>query len=442
MTPSLDHISTFFASYEEREAAFSRAVGFSLARRHAGPSVFWQDFSRISRGDMHSQGKNPVAYIPSNPRDCLAFGSPRQVLLASLMSAAKAVDITTNRIMDTARRFEISDLLSQPIRTLSGGETVKLALAKTSVSLNVFSHLVVASPFTWLSDINRHLLESLVIESNRKQKPISILALEGEGDLNTIGPMDPFVSPSPQTVPFALKLMDVRIPLTVSLRPLAARTENAVIDNASLDLLSPCLIVGDNGQGKSLLARTIAHAVSVKGSVVVNSPKSERPACLLFQDVLTQTMLRSFTALSRSARAKHSQRIRACYLEIQQNYIAALQQAPDINAMPIGHWADDPHDLMDIKAILVAARLCDRPAALILDEPDWGMSRASAVAFVSAVLATAHRQQTPVLLISHKPWCQSVTRSTIRVSRTPARDMQSAGSAVFRINLNMEESPS
>ena len=55
MASSLDHISTFFASYEEREDAFRRAVAFKLARRYAGPSVFWQDFSGISRGDMGPQ---------------------------------------------------------------------------------------------------------------------------------------------------------------------------------------------------------------------------------------------------------------------------------------------------------------------------------------------------------------------------------------------------
>ena len=108
----MDTISTYFNTYEDREAAFRRAVGFSLARRHAGPSVFWQDFNRIARGEKTRVKDNgSVAYIPSNPRDCLAFGTPHQVLMASQMSAANTGQIGKERILKTARQFEISSLL-------------------------------------------------------------------------------------------------------------------------------------------------------------------------------------------------------------------------------------------------------------------------------------------------------------------------------------------
>ncbi len=344
--------------------------------------------------------------------------------------------------METARRFEITGLLSQPIRTLSGGETVKLALAKTSVVMPLFSQLVVASPFTWLSDSNRHLLEYLTDLCDQHRKPPSVLALAGEGNLDAIDPSDPFIAPSPQVIPFTLKMTDVRIPLMVSLRPLAAHGAQAAIENITLDLRSPCLIVGDNGQGKSLLARTIAQAVSTKGQVSLESPLAQHPPCLLFQDVLSQTMLRSFDALSRRPPKDRTDDIHNCYLALQRHYARALKQASPNQIAPIGEWSDKQHAIVDTKAILVAARLADKPAALILDEPDWGMSRASAVAFVSAVLATAHRQQTPVLLISHKPWWCSVAGSMLRVTRTTAAQNQSSPSPVFTIRLKLETSPS
>jgi len=442
MNSSLDAISTYFNAYEDREAAFRRAVGFSLARRHAGPAVFWQDFNQIARSSNQASDNSAVAYIPSNPRDCLAFGTPRQVLMACHMSAADTGNIRKEQVTETARQFELSELLSQPIRTLSGGETVKLALAKTTVSMPLFSRLVMASPFTWLSNTNRHLLEKLHTVCSQYQKPLSILALAGEANLDAIGPSDPFITPAPPGIPFRLTMTDVRIPLMVSLRPLAARGAHARIENKTLDLMSPCLIVGDNGQGKSLLARTIAQAVATKGHVTLASPHAHHPPCLLFQDVLGQTMLRSFETLSRRPSKSHRNHIHYCYQELQKHYARARQQTDPDPVTAIGAWSDNQHSLVDIKAILVAARLASKPAALILDEPDWGMSRTSAVAFVSAVLATAHDQQTPVMLISHKPWWHTVTGSTLRVTRSPVSRNQSSASPVFTIRLELKTSPS
>jgi energy-coupling factor transporter ATP-binding protein EcfA2 len=440
MNSSLHHISTFFDSYEEREDAFRRAVAFKLARRYAGPSVFWQDFSGISREDTGPQETAYVAYIPSNPRDCLAFGTPRQVLMASLMSAGKSnARNTAAKVMDTACGFEIQDLLSQPIRTLSGGETVKLALAKTSVGMDDCSRVVVASPFTWLSQANRHLLETIVTQAHEKQKSISILALTGEGNLAPIDDKDPFLKPFPATIPFRLDLSQVRIPLSVSLHPLAGEAAHAAIENRSLALSSPCLIVGDNGQGKSLLARTMAKAISFKGDVTIESPASERPPCLLFQDVLAQTILRTFPALMGVMGGQQEERTRKCYGDIQQHYAAAAAHVPDVALPLIGDFENRMHSLLDTKTILVATRLAARPAALILDEPDWGMSRASAIAFVSAVLSAAHRRKTPVFLISHKPWWQTVTRSSVRVTRTMDKDGNTSSVPVFTIHLAKEE---
>ena len=150
-------------------------------------------------------------------------------------------------------------------------------------------------------------------------------------------------------------------------------------------------------------------------------------------------MLRSFPALSGAMTGKQGKSTRKCYRDIQQHYAAALKQSP-ANAIPlINDVENDRHSLLDTKAILVAARLSARPAALILDEPDWGMSRPSAIAFVSAVVSTAHHQKTPVLLISHKPWWRSVVHSCIRVSRSMAKDDNRPAAPVFTITLDMEK---
>ena len=81
-------------------------------------------------------------------------------------------------------------------------------------------------------------------------------------------------------------------------------------------------------------------------------------------------------------------------------------------------------------------RLCSRPAALILDEPDWGLSREDAIAFVQAVIAVAHRQQTAVMIISHKSWWSDMGASVLRVARR--RDLTDTGT---RIGMHIQLAP-
>ena len=86
--------------------------------------------------------------------------------------------------------------------------------------------------------------------------------------------------------------------------------------------------------------------------------------------------------------------------------------------------------LLEIKAMLIAVRLASPCRALILDEPDWGLTRACSVAIVSAAVSEAHRLGVPVLLISHKPWWEPVAASVLKTER----DGADAG-GTFRIRL-------
>ena len=433
MEPLHSH-STFFDCYEEREEAFRRQVDFRLARRYAGPALFWKDFSRISRSAMTDRASRVVAYITSSPRDCLAFGTPRQVLTAALMTAGESG--SDHCVHQIASRFGVSDQLAQPIRTLSGGETVKLAMAKTHIGLARSSHLVVSSPFTWLSAGNRYMLDDLVEYCRRIDKPFSLLALNGEDDLSPIGPQDPFLALDPATLRFNLRLTGVRIPLTLSLNPLASGAGHAAIEDARLVLESPCLLTGENGQGKSLVARALCGALAMRGMAVIEAPRASGAARLLFQDVLTQTLLRSFHALAGSGPVSNRGAVLGIYANIRSGYAEALKTTA--RSAGLSESDADRHSLLDIKAILVAARLAAAPAAIILDEPDWGLSRQSAIAFVSAVLSVAHRQGTPVILISHKPWWQPAARSAIAVSRTAGVRPEATDRPVFSIVLRCQ----
>ena len=292
---ALDFCTTSFSSFEEREEAFRRLVDFRLARRYGGPALFWHDFRRISRMPA-SATETYVLSITSNPRDCLAFATAAQVLTAAQMSAGGTG--AEKQLADTVARFELADLLPQPIRTLSGGESVKLALPKTCRSLRPEGKVVISSPFAWLSPASRRLLEYLVEQGRLRGSDVSILDLDGEDSLSAAAGADFSFAPGRNPVPFSLHMSGVRMPLTLSINPLAQDAPQAAIEDNRLELESPCLITGDNGQGKSLVARVLAGSIKVQGKAHITGETAEGRAALLFQDVQTQTLLRSFEALA------------------------------------------------------------------------------------------------------------------------------------------------
>lgn len=167
----------YFSSYESRETALGQSVGHLIPHRHNGPRRFWEDFKQIAGGGLPVGVLENIAYISADPRDTLAFGSPLQILTAAYMGVG-----TGCSPRQLAVEMEIETLLHQPIRTLSGGESVKLALAKSLAVSGVSSKLVVSSPFSWLSRANRALFDRVLDTYRHQQVPVEILALEGEDD--------------------------------------------------------------------------------------------------------------------------------------------------------------------------------------------------------------------------------------------------------------------
>ena len=432
---NLESCTTFFSNYEEREDAFRKSVDFKLARRYGGPALFWKDFRQISGTVTSPRNGDLVSSITSNPKDCLAFATAGQVLTAALMSAGKWGN--QDQIGDIASRFGIAGQVTQPIRTLSGGESVKLALAKTLLSIPSCGKVVISSPFSWLSSTNRYLLEDVIEQCFQNHKQVSILALDGEDDLSPATPDDLGFRSGQNVLSFSMQMSDVRIPLTLSLNPLADHVPCAAIDDTSLKLESPCLITGENGQGKSLLARALAGSLALQGRAVVGGVDTQGKVSLLFQDVQTQTLMRSFPVLAAGGRCTSKSSVFSIYNDIRDAYSLSLADTGASAGQFINEPGEKRHTLLDVKAILVAVRIAASPAALILDEPDWGLSRRSSIAFVDAVVTVAHDRKIPVLLISHKPWWQPLIRGCLSVSRTPGGNPASSDEPVFTVYLHV-----
>ncbi len=400
-----------------------RSVGHLIPCRHSGPQQFWKDFKKITRGDLPVGIRENIAYISADPRDSLAFGSPLQVLSAACMRAATDRPQAGCAPLELAAKMEIETLLNQPIRTLSGGESVKLALAKALAVSGTSLKLVVSSPFSWLSQSNRALFDRVLDGYHRQQVPAEILALEGEDDFAPIQ-AEAFRPGSVAKPTFRLLFAGARLAIGSPVNAVTDEQLYARVADFSHKLVSPCLLAGENGQGKSLLAKSLAGAVTVRGKAVIKSSRVTGRARLLFQDVITQTLLRSFNGIVASVKANRRGRTEKVYEKLYRACETQSGESGDGSAAR-------PRTLLEIKLILIAVRLAERPPALILDEPDWGLSRPDAISLVTAAIRTAHGLDVPVILISHKPWWQSIVGSILNVKKVPLNE----GDGPFEIRL-------
>ena len=417
----------YFTTYEALEEAFRRRVAGLVPRYHAGIRIFWDDFQRIY--DRPAPASEVYeAYITSNPRDCLAFGTPFQVLQGAWLSARRRTADPPDPPDKVAERFGLGAHLHQSIRSLSGGETVRLAMAKVHLLAACAGRLTVASPFSWLALDHWGDFRQLANRYRACGTDVELFALEGE---DTVAPAVAEEGTGPAALPFAWRLKSLHLDLGSLLDHLHDRPVCAEVANVDESLTSPCLFWGDNGQGKSLVAKALAGAISFKGEAAVRGPEGVRRVRLLFQDVLNQTLMRSMGQLVPRPRADETAVV---YDELRES----VQRRVVPSGRPLLPFAEKrknaaPLGLLEIKILLAAVRLVDRQSVLILDEPDWGLSRDDAVAYVTAVVHAAHGRGVPVIVISHKPWWQHLARS-VRCFRKEPTSPQDAGH-LFRIRI-------
>ncbi len=416
----------YFATYEDLEAAFRERVGGLMPRYHAGTRVFWDDFQQLYERPLTGGRENCEAYITSNPRDCLAFGTPFQVLQGAWLSASRRRPAFLAEPGRVAERFRLSDHLHQSIRTLSGGETVRLALAKAYLLASCASRLTVASPFSWLALEHWGDFRRLADHYRSCRTDVELLALEGE---DTMAPAAPDHHPDPAPVHFSWRLKDLRLDLGSLLDHLHDRPVRAAVAPVEESLASPCLFQGDNGQGKSLVAKALAAAIPYRGEAALLGSDGPLRVRLIFQDVLNQTLMRSRGQLVPREKAGDAARAYDAILDDVQGRMPASNGGLPSFAQQ-GRTAA-PLRLLEIKMLLAAVRLAEPRTALILDEPDWGLSRDHAIAFVAAVVHAAHDRGIPVIIISHKPWWRSVARS-VRAFR---KEAPPDGGSLFQIRI-------
>jgi ABC-type cobalamin/Fe3+-siderophores transport system ATPase subunit len=421
----------YFPNYEALEDAFRLRIATLLPRKHAGTDRFWQDFQRLLHAPPEGRAQRAEHYITSNPRDCLAFGTPRQVLKAALMTAAPS---TASRSLDVdamAARFGLLTHLNQPVHSLSGGETVRLALAKAFVTAARADRLTLASPFSWLSLNNRRFFNELARHCRDLDTPMEVFALEGEDSMTAAAPL-PDAPGGPMVRIFFHK---AGVVLSSLLDGLQNRRLRAAFADVDLKLRSPCLVRGDNGQGKSLLAKVLAGAASREGTVGLETEGQRGRVRLLLQDLVNQTMMRTFRQSADGTHAEADLTTHGLYDAIRDDMLASNVLDGDEICSFADRWASGkPASLLELKVLLAAVRLVGKPAAIILDEPDWGLRQASALVLVSGIIRVAHRYGVAVWLISHKPWWRNRAGSFLQIHKTSPR-AEDAAEDLFRIQI-------
>jgi energy-coupling factor transporter ATP-binding protein EcfA2 len=291
---------------------------------------------------------------------------------------------------------------------------VLLALAKAYVASAYADRLVISSPFTWLSLENAVLLKKVIDAYRSQEKPVQILAMNGE-DYDT--PLDTISWERPASVPFTVQLLGVSLGLGDTVSASGTSKWQARFRDTSLVLKSPCLVVGNNGSGKSLLACTLSRAIPHEGSATVKCRGRLGGARLLFQDVINQTLMRSFVRIARDKSPPDDASTTHIYQKLIREFIEYFSRSGR-DVPLIGHSeATASKSLIEMKTVLIASRLSGEPCALILDEPEWGLSREAAEGLVIATITVAHESGIPILIISHKKWWANIAASTVFVSK-------------------------
>jgi len=406
----------YFPNYESKELEFRKLLLGLIPRRHQGPRCFWQDIQISRTIELATKQEFPLAYITSNPKDCLSFGTPSQVIRAAILTEKKFNGEPHVSYDEIVKIFNLGNIVYQPIRSLSGGEAVILALAKNYILANCSERLTISSPFSWLSSENMKLLNILLKQYENRGKEVAILAMEGEdSSKQTIAEIDNMLKDEKHT--FKINFNNVMTKLRLSLELGESLFRKVYFNNFTKTLASPCFLYGENGSGKSLASYILSRAIAYNGDAQIVNEGIIGHARLVFQDIIVQTLFRNSNDIAESNAKIDSKLSYDVYAEIFKefsNFFKSLQKEVPL----IGYDTEEyPASLLQIKGMLVAARIATKPNALIVDEPDWGLSRDVAVALVVSIAKISHKHQIPVIIISHKPWWSGLAKSTVTITK-------------------------
>ncbi|MEQ8637939.1 ATP-binding cassette domain-containing protein [Gimesia maris] len=423
----------FFESYEEQLRFFAETTQIHLLPMTRGKAAFCRDLGNWFNEYNEEEGTLQFSYILPNPELGMSFPTALDVL-STILSIHDQSKNTEHEAKSLLNEFGIDpEKANQPLISFSGGELLLLSYAKAIAMMPLVNSLVACSPVYWLNRRNYRYWNLLIEQYKKNNKSVKVALLAGE--------------PIPQQEPKECinteqreKISQLKWKLIVD-RPKVIFKEIKfpisypevsllfTSDSNEIDLISPTLITGDNGVGKSILAKLLSGIVKpVDGGISSFSENGKSNARLLFQDSIDQIFGMSIdNHLDWVFRfdSDKADIAKSVYEEIETSLRSFLTDNHFESLIALGE-ANKRATLLQVKIGLIAERIASLPSLLVLDEPSWGLSKTISHYFVKIICQQAHKYGIAVALISHQlTWWKSVINSHI--------DLTKAGKEITKI---------
>ena len=389
---------------ERLSTVFSELSGIITPTLTAGSVAFLKEF-----GSWVQTYRSPTSgirmFISPNPSHSLAFPTPLEDIHSSLEIASE-YGLAPPSLDELLLKFNLDiDTCRQPTYTLSGGELALITLAKCFTLLPGAVSSVFCSPSRWLHQSRRPLIFNVLAQCNRDAEPAAFLCLDGELDSGDSDSKYSSLLPT-SLEPICWTLTTNRLSVEFPARKFPAVVPSKRMKfnfhNDCLKILSPTIITGDNGVGKSTFAKMLSHLIKpAEGSVSTNCYGFTTTPRLVLQESIHQLLamdpLHHIDWVYKYDSSRRDLTLQV-FNQLQKraaNIVSVLDSTTTIGN------DTQPNTFIQAKLALVAERLVCGSKILILDEPSWGFSQTQATAFLIAVIKQAQEHEIAVVVISH-----------------------------------------
>ena len=340
----------------------------------------------------------------------LAFGLKRQA--------------TQEEVENHAEQYGLlAEHLDRPIVSLSGGERMLLSVGKLAAIADSTRSSVICSPFFWLDPSNHQYVFKMLKKLESFDFNPNLLLLEGEIVGGSKG-SDAGMS-AVRNVEWSLRIDDLQVtyPDQSFPRPTVGKSIRFQSDEETISFVSPAIMTGTNGIGKTSLAKILANLmVPSQGSIDLIVLGRRCEARIVLQDPLMHLFsLRPTDHLARVF--GHDSTLKNTALEMygksKSRFMSGIRsEIPDFD---IG-GTETETSILQSKLALAVERLVTPSGLLILDEPAWCLSRPVARHFLRVISELAHELGKAVLIISHQhQWWNGIAGSEMSLSGRDGR---------------------